>query len=184
MTTNLRLWTVDEYHRMIKTEILTNEDKVELLEGQILAMSPQEPPHASTVRRASKYFDRLLLGRADIRVQLPVTLSLNSEPEPDIAVVRIDPRDYFNAHPTPDDIFLLVEVADTTVSKDLKVKAPVYGKANIPEYWVLDVNTRQVYVFREPNATGYAQKLTFVESQTLRLSVVGDVEVAVKDLFP
>jgi Uma2 family endonuclease len=182
--TNLRLWTVDEYHRMIEAEILTEEDKVELLEGEILAMSPQKPPHAATTDYASEYLNSLLVGLAKVRVQLPVTLCPNSEPEPDIAVVRIDRRNYFNGHPTPDDIFLLVEVADTTLNKDLNVKAPAYGKVNIPEYWVLDLNTRQVYVFREPNSKGYAQKFTLDETQTLRLFVFEDVEITVKDLFP
>ena len=102
-TTQLRLWTVDEYHRMFEADILTTEDRVELLEGRIIQMSPQQPPHAATTQRTWKYLYRLLLDKADIRVQLPITLRPNSEPEPDIAVVRINSREYIDAHPTADD---------------------------------------------------------------------------------
>nr|WP_277879727.1 Uma2 family endonuclease [Coleofasciculus sp. FACHB-SPT9] len=90
--TGRRLWTVDEYHRMLETEILTTDEQVELLEGQILEMSPQQPPHAATMQRAFNYLNSLLTNQAFLRMQLPITLRPNSEPEPNIAVVRIDPR--------------------------------------------------------------------------------------------
>ncbi|RUR86076.1 hypothetical protein PCC6912_09010 [Chlorogloeopsis fritschii PCC 6912] len=183
-TTGLHLWTIDDYHRMIEAEILTTEDKVELLEGQILEMSPQQPPHAATTQRTWKYLSRLLANRADIRVQLPVTLPPNSEPEPDIAVVRFDSREYLDGHPTTDDIFLLVEVADRTLNRDCKQKARTYAKAKIADYWVLDVNMRQVYVFREPTDNSYAQEITLDENATLSLVAFPEVEVRVKELFP
>ena len=113
-TTQNRLWTVDEYHRMIEAGILTTEDKVELLEGRIIQMSAQRPPHAATTQRIDRYFQNLLRGQADIRSQLPITLS-TSEPEPDIAVVRIDPGGYADHHPAPNEILLLIEVAHTTL---------------------------------------------------------------------
>lgn len=113
-TTQSRLWTVDEYHRMIEAGILTTEDKVELLEGRIIQMSAQRPPHAATTQRIDRYLQTLLRNQADIRSQLPITLS-TSEPEPDIAVVRIDPGGYADHHPAPNEILLLIEVAHTTL---------------------------------------------------------------------
>jgi Uma2 family endonuclease len=182
-TTDVRLWTVDDYHRMIEAEILTTEDKVELVDGQILEMSPQQPPHAATVHCASDYL-RELLPDISIRVQLPVTLRPKSEPEPDIAVVRIDPRKYLDSHPTPNDIFLLIEVADWTLNKDRGVKAPIYAKANILEYWVLDVNARVVYIFRKPENNIYIEEVILNENATFPLVAFPNIEVEVKLLFP
>lgn len=185
-STKLRLWTVDEYHRMIETGILTNDDKVELLEGQIVQMSPQRPPHAATTQCAANYLSRLLLGQAYIRMQLPITLTPNSEPEPDIAVVRIDVREYFDRHPAPDDIFLLIEVAETTLKPDRFVKAPIYARANITEYWVLDVQQRQVYVFRQPGTEGYQQEMILNQDTTISMIAFPEINisVAVNRLFP
>ncbi len=135
---------------MIETGILTTDDRVELLEGQIIQMSPQQPPHAATTQRAANYISSLLVERAYIRMQLPITVSPNSEPEPDIAVVRIHPREYIDHHPAPDEIFLLVEVADSTLPRDRSLKARIYARAGIADYLILDVNNRQVYVLRQP----------------------------------
>jgi Uma2 family endonuclease len=183
-TTEIRLWSVDEYHRMIEAEILTTDDQVELIEGQIIQMSPQQPPHAATTQRASDYVRELLAGKATIRVQLPITLRPNSEPEPDIAVVRIDAREYLNGHPTPDDIFLLIEVADATLRRDCQQKARAYAKAKIADYWVIDVNSRQVYVFREPGDETYQQEIILKEDATFSLLAFPDVEVQIAQLFP
>jgi Uma2 family endonuclease len=168
---------------MIEAGILTNEDKVELLEGQIIQMSPQRPPHAATTQCAANYLSRLLK-QAYIRVQLPVTLPPNSEPEPDIAVVCIDDREYFDHHPAADEIFLLVEVAKTTLKNDRITKAPTYAKAKIPEYWILDVQERQVYVFREPEAESYQQEIILSEDATISLLAFPDVNVSLNQLFP
>ncbi len=156
--TKQRLWTVEDYHRMVAAGILTTGDRVELLEGQIIEMSPQLPPHASTAQRVARYLDRLLESVAYVRMQLPITLKPNSEPEPDIAVVQIDPQEYSDRHPSPDDIFLIIEVADSTLLGDRQHKALIYAKAGIQDYWILDVNTHQIYQFREPEVTGYKQK--------------------------
>lgn len=183
-TTEIRLWTVDEYHRMIEAEILTTDDRVELLEGQIIQMSPQQPPHAATTQWASDYLRELLAGKVTIRMQLPITLRPNSEPEPDIAVVRIAPRRYLDHHPTFDDIFLLIEVADATLRRDCKQKARTYAKAEIADYWVLDVNSRQVYVFRQPKDETYQQQTILNEDATLSMLAFPEIEVQINQLFP
>ena len=180
----LAKWSVDDYHRMIEAKILTSDDRVELLEGQILQMSPQQPPHAATTQRASDYLRNLLTGKATIRVQLPITLRPNSEPEPDVAVVRIDADEYQESHPKPDDIFLLVEVADTTLYTDHKQKASAYAKAGVADYWVLNVSKRQVHVFREPDSENYQQKTLLNEDAVLSLVAFPEIEIPMTQLFP
>lgn len=169
---------------MIATGILCTDEHVELLEGQIVEMSPQLPPHASTTQRTARHLDRLLEGQAYVRMQLPVTLKPKSEPEPDIAVVRLSQNEYADQHPTPSEIFLLVEVADTTLENDLKQKALTYAKAGIADYWILDVNDRQVYVLRTPTPEGYQQETVFgLDSVLVPLAFPG-IEVLLQQLFP
>ncbi len=184
MLTKVRLWNVDEYHRMIATGILCTTDHVELLEGQIVEMSPQLPPHASTTQRTARYLDRLLEGQAYVRMQLPVTLKPKSEPEPDIAVVRLSQNEYADQHPTPAEIFLLIEVADTTLENDLKQKALTYAKAGIADYWILDVNDRQVYVLRAPTPEGYQQETVFGSDSVLSPLAFPAIDVLLQQLFP
>lgn len=183
-STPVRLWTIDDYHRIIEANILTSEDHVELLEGQILQMSPQQPPHAATTQRASDYLRDLLAGKAIIRVQLPITLRPNSEPEPDVAVVRINPDEYQESHPTPDDIFLVIEVADASLSIDRKQKASTYARAKIADYWVLNVSKRQAHVFREPKDGTYQQETLLSEDAFLSLVAFPNTEVQIAQLFP
>ncbi len=181
-TTKTRLWTVDEYHRMIEVGLLTPDDKVELLEGQIIQVSPQRPPHAATTQRTSDYLKAILKGQAHVRSQLPITLS-TSEPEPDIAVVRIDPAAYGDHHPTPDEIFLLIEVAYTTLDTDREDKAPIYARANIADYWILDVSDRQVYVFRNPSNEGYQSKTVLNKNAALAPLAFPEIEIPFSELF-
>jgi len=133
---------------------------------------------------AADYLRNLLSGLALIRIQDPVTLSANSEPEPDIAVVQIDSRLYQDFHPAPANILLLVEIADTTLETDRKRKAPAYAKAGIADYWILDINTRQVYVFREPVGGNYRQETIFDEDGILSMLAFPEIEVQVGRLFP
>jgi Uma2 family endonuclease len=180
---NVKLWTVDDYHRMVETGILTEGDRVELLDGQIIEMNPQLPPHAATTQRAFRYLDRLLEPVAYVRMQLPVTLKPKSEPEPDIAVVRIEANEYGDHHPMPDEIFLIIEVADSTLLGDRQQKAPVYAKAGIADYWILDVNTRQVYVFREPTQDGYRQETILAANAVLAPVAFPNITIPLNQLF-
>jgi Uma2 family endonuclease len=181
-TTKYRLWTVEEYHQMIDTGILTPEDKVELLDGKIVQMSPQTPPHAGTTQRASDRFKLILAGQAHVRTQLPITLS-SSEPEPDVAVVEIDPGAYGNHHPSSSEIFLLIEVSYSTLDFDCEEKAAIYAEENIREYWVLDVIERQVYVYRNPSPSGYQEKTIFNVDDAITLLAFPQIQVRFNELF-
>lgn len=179
----LKSWTVDEYHRMIAAGILAEGDRLELLDGQIIQMNPQLPPHAATTQRAARYLDRLLEGVASVRMQLPVTLRPNSEPEPDIAVVRLDPMEYGDRHPAASDILLIIEVADSTLLSDRQIKALIYAKAEIADYWILDVNRREVLIFREPAPDGYQQVMTLPTNAAIAPIAFPDITIPLTQLF-
>lgn len=120
-------WTIDEYHRMIAAGII-GDRAVELLKGEIIEMSPEKPPHAYSSDEAGEYLTKLLGDRAKVRHAKPITLPNNSEPEPDIAIVRRRGREYREHHPYPEDIFWLIEYANTSLEKDLEFKNQIYAE--------------------------------------------------------
>lgn len=181
--TQLRRWTVAEYHQMLAVGLLKSSDRLELLNGQIIEMSPQEPPHAATTRRVGRYLDRYLGGLADIRTQLPITLGENSEPEPDIAIARLDGQEYGDRHPQAADLFWVIEIADSTLNKDRREKARIYGQAGIPEYWVLDVKRRRAFVLREPGESGYQDIQEYSPETTLAPLAFPDCLIPLTALF-
>lgn len=148
-------WTLDEYHRIIRLGILTAETPTELIHGQIVEMVPQQPPHAATTDEGGDYLKALFAGIAKVRVQLPVTLPPDSEPEPDFAIVKINPNLYRDRHPAPDDIYLIIEVADSTLQKDRQHKSKLYAQAGIPEYWVINLQQNQMIVYRQLEEGAY-----------------------------
>jgi Uma2 family endonuclease len=163
-----RLWTVEEYHRMAEVGILQADERVELLAGQVIEkMSPQGSPHAAAITRINRLLGNRLEGQVLIRLQLPIQLSDRSEPEPDVGVVRLDPLDYDDHHPTASDVYLIVEVADTTLNRDCNLKAKNYAKSGIADYWVLDVNNRRLYVYTEPTQEGYQSEVILSEDASI-----------------
>ncbi|MEG3926571.1 Uma2 family endonuclease [Microcoleus sp. D3_18a_C4] len=180
--TKERTWTVEEYHRMIEAGILTEGDKIELLDGRIVEMSAQTPPHAATTQRSDRYLQHLLRDLALIRVQLPITLA-TSEPEPNIAIVCIDPGDYRDHHPNPSEILLLIEVSYATLHIDRQEKAPIYSRANIPEYWILDVAAREAYIYRNPAPGGYQSETVVADNAVMRMLAFPDLEISFSELF-
>ncbi|MFN7640085.1 MAG: Uma2 family endonuclease [Pseudanabaena sp.] len=180
----IRLWSIADYHQMIEAGILDEDDRVELLEGKIVCMSPQRPFHAASVQRSSRLLFKLLSDRAEIRVQLPVILGNDSEPEPDLAVVRFDADEYSFRHPEAPDIYLLIEVADSTIAKDRNQKARIYAKNRVLEYWILDLQKRQVYVFRQPEEGVYREKLILNSDDSITMQAFPDVAIALNDMFP
>ena len=156
--TILAKWSVDDYHLMIESGVLNNRS-VELLEGEIIEMSPEGPLHSSTNDNVAEYLRELLRGVARIREAHPITLR-SSEPEPDLAVVRLSKTNYSDRHPYPEDIYWLVEISNTTIEEDLGRKKKIYAIARIDEYWVINLKTKEIIVFREPSGNDYKTKLT------------------------
>ena len=176
----LAKWSVEEYHRMIEAEILSDRH-VELLAGEIIEMSPETPIHYSTAKRGAKYLEQLLAGKADIRFNGPITLT-DSEPEPDIAIVRLPEYTYNNRHPGSDDIFWLIEVAKTSLKKDVELKTRIYATAEIQEYWILDLSARKIIVFREPQEGQFSTEQVISEGAIMPLAFP-DIQVSIENLL-
>ena len=163
-------WKLDvhEYHRLGETGILTEEDRVELIEGEVVEMSPIGAAHAGKVNRLNRLFGRLVGDRAVVALQNPIQLSDRTEPQPDVALLRPRADFYEAAAPTPADILLLVEVADSSLRFDRLVKLPLYARHGIPEVWIVDLAANVVEVHRGPTAAGYAEATTLGRGAVLR----------------
>lgn len=150
--------TVHDYHRMAASGILGSDDRVELIAGEVLDMSPIGSLHAALVAALSEYLCRLAAGRLTVWSQNPIRLGDFSEPQPDIALVKPRPDYYAAAHPGPTDTLLIVEVAESSLAYDLGVKVPLYARHGIPEVWVIDAATRTTHRFRGPRPDGYGEQ--------------------------
>jgi Uma2 family endonuclease len=179
----LKRWTVADYHLMIASGVLTSDDRVELLDGQVIEMVPQDPPHASTTDEGSDYLKALFAGRAKVRAQFPIVLSGYSEPEPSIAVVRIDENRYRDRHPNPTDIFLLVEIADASLKYNHTYKAKLYAQADVPEYWIIDVHHYQIIVFRHPKDGTYQSEEVLTDTNPVTPITFPDISIKLDPFF-
>jgi len=144
----LRKWTAKEYHKLGEIGIFNPEERLELIEGNIIKISAKGTVHASATRRTATLLHNLLGNQAAVYNKSPIALDDNSEPEPDIAAVRIDPFDYATHHPTPSEVYLIIEVADSSLTFDREIKAKIYARSGIADYWVVNVGDRQLHVFR------------------------------------
>jgi Uma2 family endonuclease len=176
-------FTVDEYHRLGEVGILGEDDRVELLEGQLVDMSPIGPRHALAVDALNEALSAAVAGRAGVRVQNPIALDSGSEPQPDVVLVRRPWRGYPAEHPGPADILLLVEVADSSREVDLGAKLELYARAGIPEFWIVDLTTDGVLVCRNPSGDKYGS-MTLVEAPgVLDVEGLSGVTIPVAPLF-
>lgn len=179
-----RSFTVDEYHRMAEAGILGEDDRVELLDGEIVEMAAIGSRHAACVDGLNRTAMERASELALVRIQNPVRLSELSEPEPDLALVEPHPDGYAGAHPTPADVLLLVEVAQTSAGPDRVVKIPLYAAAGIPEVWLVDLQEDRVEVFREPGREGYADRRVAGPGEELCAERVPGFRVTVDELLP
>lgn len=152
-------WTVEDYHQLVETGLLEGKP-VELLEGELIEMSPEGIPHSYTNLSVADYLRTLLRDLALISESHPITLD-NSEPEPDIAVVRLPKSIYAQHHPYSEDIYWLIEISHRTLNKDLKEKTITYARNGISEYWVIDLPHKKLWVFTQPDSQGYSQTQEF-----------------------
>lgn len=180
---NRLLFTVEDYHKMIASGVFTKYDRVELIRGEIVQMSPIGPVHAGRVDRINELFMFRLAGRVTVRVQNPVELDDTSEPQPDIALLRRRADFYESGHPHPSDVFLLVEVADSTVRKDREVKMQLYAEDNISEVWLVDINEQCLEVYREPSVNGYQSVQKLESGDTVSIQAFPDVVFAVDEIL-
>lgn len=162
-----RRFTVQQYHQMSEANILTVDDRVELIEGEIIERTPIGSRHAACVDRLNRLLNRRLGEQALIRVQNPLNLGERSEPQPDIAIVRLRADYYETGHPQPQDVLLLVEVADTTLEFDRSIKTSLYASVGITEVWLVDLSNLAIEIYQEPSADGYKSVQKFQENQTI-----------------
>jgi Uma2 family endonuclease len=178
MTLSTIKWTVADYHRIIDAGLL-DDRRVELLNGEIVEMSPEGEPHAHDSTEVRDYLMALLGDRVKVRDGKPITIqSSNSEPEPDIAIVQPLGREYRQHHPYPENIFWLIEFSDSSLTRDLESKSKIYAAANIAEYWVVNLRKLRLVVFRSPIDGTYSSMQTF-ESGTISPLAFPEIQVSI-----
>lgn len=184
MTTDVarRLFTVEEYHRMAETGILHEDDRIELIHGEIIRMSPIGNFHAAIVSRINMLLVPRLALETIISVQNPVKIDDHSEPEPDIMVLPFRDDYYAESGVTPQDVLLLIEVSDSTPRYDRNTKLPLYATAGIPEVWIVDVNKQQLEVYRQPDEDRYRSMVTLTRDDIV-VATRFPLEVQVRELI-
>lgn len=177
-----RWFSVDEYYRMAEAGILTEDDRVELIEGEIIEMSPIGSRHAACVNRLNTLLNRQLEQAATVSIQNPVRIDDFSEPEPDIALLR--PREDFYAgeHPSPSDVLLVVEVADTSVEYDRNIKLPLYARASIPEVWLVNLPQATIEIYQQP-LNGTYREIHLVKHGESLVSQVANLTLEADDIL-
>ena len=178
-----RPFTVSEYYRMAETDILTEEDRVELIAGQIVAMSPIGSRHAACVKRLNLLLGKIVGDSMLIGVQDPIQLDAYSAPEPDLVLLRPRADFYAAAHPSASDVLLAIEVADTSADYDHEVKVPLYAQAGIPEVWLIDLQKGCVEVYAQPADGTYQETVEVAASDTLTSPTIPQLALAAADLL-
>lgn len=183
-TVSLHRWTREQYENMVLAGIFHPEDRVELINGEILNMAPQSSSHSVAIRLTEDAL-RLAFGRGhDVRVQMPLALDDNSEPEPDIAVVTGSPRDYLQGHPKT--AVLIVEVADTTLALDRSIKKALYARNGIQDYWIVNLRNACLEVYRLPDrqAESYSSQSVLRRGDVVQPVACPNCSIQVADLLP
>ncbi|MBI4279266.1 MAG: Uma2 family endonuclease [Armatimonadetes bacterium] len=176
-------FTVDEYHRMADAGILTEDDRVELIQGEIVEMVPIGSRHAACVNRLAQSLAREAAGDTIVSVQNPVRLGEDSEPQPDVALLRPRPDFYAGGLPGPTDVLLVVEVAETSADSDREIKIPLYARAGVPEVWLVDLRAATVEVYRNPSPQGYRAAVRHRRGEPLSVEALPDLRVLVDEVL-
>jgi Uma2 family endonuclease len=187
-STRLYLWTREEYYRLAETGFFEGK-QVELLEGEIFEMSPMKTQHATAVRLIVELMRKIFADGFIVDSQMPLSFSQKSEPEPDIAVVKGEIRDFIDSHPASAE--LIIEVSDTTLLYDRKRKGSLYAKNNIQDYWIVNLKDRRLEIHRRPipdretfYGFGFAEIQIFREAETVSPLIKPEAEIKVSDLLP
>lgn len=176
--------TVDEYHKMGEAGILNEDDRIELIDGELIQMASIGARHAGTVTLLIELLMPRVHRRAVVWPQNPVTLPPRSEPQPDVMLLRPRADRYLKSLPKAADTLLLIEVSDTSVQFDRKVKQRIYARDGIPEYWIVDIESRCVEVYRSPKGERYAEKQIMAIGSTVSPLLLPQVSIDVAEIFP
>src|SRR5262245_21444296 len=175
--------TVEEYYRMAEVGLLAPDARVELIDGEIIEMPPMGIRHAAVVRQLQELLTDAVGKRALVQAQLPVRLDNYSEPEPDLAVLMRREDFYRQRHPAPSDTLLAIEVSESTLRFDRKVKATLYARHGIPELWIVDTRGKQLHVSRNPTPTGYAETFTTDRPTSMQPIALAEITIDLSSLF-
>ena len=181
---NTRKFTVEEYYRMAEVGILRPDERVELINGEVIVMAPIGNPHATGVRRIERVFSQTAGSSVTISGQNPVLIGERSTPQPDVAILRYREDDYFGKLPSAEDVLLVIEVSDTSLAYDRNVKVNLYAQANIPETWITNLPEDCIEAFTGPGPNGYTQHTIYQRGDRIAPSTLPGVEFAVEDLLP
>ena len=179
-----RRFTVAEYYAMVEAGVLAEDDRVELLDGLVVNMAPIVSRHGGCVNICTRLFSRLVGERAILQVQNPIHLNDDSEPQPDLALLRERPDFYSSSHAEAEDVLLLIEVADTSLEYDRNEKLPRYARAGIPEVWLAVLPEDVVEVHTEPTENGYRVTRRMRAGDVLRPGCFEDIEIPVETIIP
>jgi Uma2 family endonuclease len=178
-----RKFTIEEYHRMAEAGILHEDDRVELIEGEIVEMSPIGSRHAACVNRLNALMGRQVAGVAILSIQNPLLLPGDSEPEPAVMILRPREDFYAETHPTPEDVLLLIEVSETSLEYDREVKLPLYARSGVPEVWVVNLSGEEILTYSRPEGEVYAEFARVERGGSLASHTVPDLTLNVEDVL-
>ncbi|HLP89388.1 MAG TPA: Uma2 family endonuclease [Nostocaceae cyanobacterium] len=189
MNTTTKQFTVEEYNHLTELGFFGEDERIELIKGEIVQMSPKRTPHSVCVTLLVTELIQLLSGRAMVRGEQPIVISDLSEPEPDIVIVRKVQDNYLSSHPQPSDILLLIEVADTSSKYDQDVKLSLYAEAGISDYWIFNLVDYDLQCYKEPYQStqgkfGYRHKSILLPNETIILPSFPDLVLDLSQVFP
>ena len=178
-----RTFTVEEYRRMGETGILSEDDRVELIEGEIVKMSPIGKRHAACVDALDELVRERLQRSVNVRAQNPVELDDYSEPQPDITLLKRRDDFYSSGHPRPEDVLLVIEVSDTTLEYDSQIKVPLYARAAVPEVWIVNINEGRVEMFADPSGGAYRTTVVFSRGEEVQSRSLAALRLSVSEIL-
>jgi Uma2 family endonuclease len=181
--TTKKLFSVDEYYKMVDAGILSERDRTELINGEIIQVSPMGSRHAAVVTRVTNLLIPLFKDKALLRPQLPLRLNKFNEPEPDIVLLKHRQDCYSSGHPGPSDVFLVVEISASSLRYDRDVKLPIYAMSRLPEVWIVDLRQESVLVNRDPGDRGYATLLHLERGAKVSCLAFPDIELDLNDVL-
>lgn len=189
VTITRKKFTLDEYHRLTDLGFFTENDRIELIRGEIVEMAPKRTPHSVCNSRLLKELFILLDNRANVRGQEPIIIPTNSEPEPDVVIAQKKDDDYLSAHPSAIDILLVIEIADSTLKYDQETKLSLYAEAGINNYWIFNLvdNHLEVYsnFFQDNQGNyGYRSKQIILSNETINIPNFDDLNLDLSLIFP
>ncbi|RAM53379.1 MAG: Uma2 family endonuclease [Hapalosiphonaceae cyanobacterium JJU2] len=182
-------FTLAEYHKLAELGFFGEDDHIELINGEIIQMVAKGKAHETCLRKLLKELPRLVGDRATLQSQAPIILPPNSEPEPDFAILKNRSDDYLFGHPEPADVLLVIEVADSSLNYDRDVKIPLYAKAGIADYWIINLGDNYLEYYSEPyqdnqGKYGYLNKRIILSNQLISLPCFPDLSLDLNKVFP